>query len=388
MKIRSISLTALLAIAFFSACNKKEVKEKTTPQAVTVTKAITADVPLYSEFVGQVFGLKDIPIRARVEGFLLTKDFKEGFPVKKEQLLYTIDAQSYKADVATQKSLLAEATTRLTRAKNDLERIKPLAEVNAVSQSDLDRAVADKGTAEASVDAAKSLLESAEIQLSYCKVLSPMEGIIGTTKARVGEFVGRDPNPIILNTVSRIDTIRVQFSLTETDYLYFIRKITENKKKFKEDRNNNKGTIELILSDGSVHKQLGKLDFIDREVSASTGSIMLQASFANPDRIVRPGQFAKIRAKVETVKGAILVPQKAVTELQGTHILTVLLKGNIIKKRTVIVGSKVGDYWIIKEGIKEYDQIIYEGIQKVRNDMVVNPKMKQFVSQTNVLETK
>ena len=377
MKTRSIGLTALLTITLFSACNKKEVTKKAPLQGVTVTKSIKKDIPLYSEFVGQVYGLKDIPIRARVEGFLLSKQFREGFKVKKDQLLYTIDAQSYKADVATQAGVLAEAKTRLTQKKNDLQRIKPLAEAHAVSQSDLDAAVADKGAAQASVEAARASLQLSQIQLGYCEILSPMDGIIGTTKARVGEFVGKNPNPLILNTVSRIDTVRVQFSLTESDYLFLMRKVGENKEKFNENR-----------KDGSVHNHLGKLDFIDRQVNATTGSIMLQASFANPDLLIRPGQFAKIRGKVETVKDAILVPQKAVTELQGKHMITVVLKGNIIEKRTVKVGEKTGDFWIISEGLKENEQVVYEGIQKVRNKMEVKPVLKQFVSQTNVLEKK
>jgi membrane fusion protein (multidrug efflux system) len=385
MKTRPICLAAILTIALFSACTKKEEKKKQAPQAVTVTKAIKKDVALYSEFVGQVFGLKDIPIRARVEGFLLSINFKEGFAVKKDQLLYTIDAQSYNADVATQEGLLAETKTRLIQARNDLARIKPLAKVNAVSKSDLDAAIADKNAADAAVSAATASLELSKIQLSYCNVFSPMDGIIGKTKARVGEFVGKDPNPVILNTVSRVDTIRVQFSVTESDYLYIMRRANKTKQKRASER---KGTIELILSDGSLHDHFGVLDFIDREVNATTGSIMIQASFPNPDRLVRPGQFAKIRGKVETVKGAILVPQKAVSELQGVHILTVLTAGNIIKKRTVKTGSKLGDYWIIEEGIEEGDQVVYEGIQKVRNNMVVNPELKQFVSQTNVLDNK
>lgn len=390
MKLNQISLAALLIITLFSACKKKEVKKELPPQSVTVTKVLQQNVPLYNEFVGQIFGLKDIPIRSRVEGFLETINFQEGTNVKKDQLLYTVDDQPFQADVTTHEGLLTEAKTRLIQAENDLERIKPLAEVSAVSQSDLDAAIADRDAAKASVNAAKANLELSKIQLSYCKIYSPINGVIGRTKAREGEFVGKDPNPVILNTVSRLETVRVQFSLTESDYLGLMRELEQRKTRVDKVRSNDdsKPYLELILADGSTHTHKGIIDFIDREVNATTGSIMIQASFQNPGSILRPGQFAKIKAKVELVENAILVPQKAVAELQGKHIVTVLQKDNKIEKRTVKVGAKYCDYWIINSGIKSTDQIIYEGFQKVRNDMIVTPIFKDFESQTNVLESK
>lgn len=387
MNFRYLCAVSLMTLSFFSSCNKKAGKKEQALQTVTTTKAIKKDIPLYSEFVGQVFGLKDIPIRTRVEGFLESINFKEGFPVKKGQLLYTVDPQSYQADVATQQGYLAEAKTRLIQATNDLERIKPLAEVNAVSKSDLDAAIADKGAAQAAVEAAQAGLKNTQIQLGYCRIISPINGIIGKTQARIGEFVGKMPNPVILNTVSTIETVRVQFSLTESDYLLIMRDLIKEHP-IQENTRENRKEIELILADGSVHNHKGQIDFIDREVNSTTGSIMLQASFPNPEKVIRPGQFAKVRAEIELVKGAILVPQKAVAELQGKHIVTVITKDNKVEKRTVKVGQKVGDFWIIKEGIKENDHIVYEGMQKVRKGMAVNPKLKQFVSQTNILENK
>jgi len=388
MNIRLISLTALLTIVLFSACKKKEAKKEIPPQSVTITNVIEQDIPIYSEYVGQVYGLQDIPIRARVQGFLKTIDFREGFPVKKKQLLYTIDPTQYQADVATQEGVLAEARTRLTQAINELQRIEPLAKVNAVSQSDLDAAIADKGAAQASVEAARALLDLAKIELGYCQLYSPIDGVIGKTKAREGEFVGKDPNPVILNTVSRLDSIRVQFSLTESDYLSLMRKINKDKGQTYKERKKGKGSLELLLSDGSTHAFLGTLDFIDRDVNTTTGSIMLQASFPNPNGLVRPGQFAKVRGRSEIIENALLVPQKAVTELQGKHTLTVIVDGNKIDKRSVKVGPKVGDYWIITSGLKANEQVVYEGIQKVREGMTVSPNLKEFISQTDVLEKK
>ena len=385
MYFRSSILIALASLSLFSC------KEKTPPKvpltSVTVTDVIQKDVPLFSEFVGQVYGLKDIPIRARVEGFLETIDFKEGRSVKKGQLLYTIDSQPFMASVATEEGKLASAKTELIRAQNDLERIRPLAEANAVSKSDLDAAIADEGGARAAVSAAAANVRLAKIEMGYCRIYSPLNGVIGKTQAREGEFVGKDPNPVILNTVSRIESVRVQFFLTESEYLKLMRAFV------KEGGESTKGKkeedfLELILSDGSVHSEKGKIDFIDREVDASTGSILLQASFKNPNGIVRPGQFARIRANVGIAKDAILVPQKAIKELQGKFSVTVLLKDNKVESRAVETGDKIGDYWIVTEGLEKSDKIIYEGIQKVRNGMQVDPKFKTFESQTNVLESK
>lgn len=385
LSIFNYSLLGALFLSVFACQEKKQTPPP--PTGVTVTKVIQKDVPIYQEFVGQTYGIKDIPIRARVNGFLKSINFKEGNTVKKGQLLYTVDQQPFLANVGTQKGLLAEKKTQLVRAQNDLERIRPLAERKAVSQSDLDAAIADEGAARASVEAAQSNLDLANIELGYCNIYSPIDGVIGRTEAREGEFVGKSPNPVILNTVSRIETIRVQFSLTESDYLIVMRELVKDRKMGSNTRNKEKN-LDLILSDGSVHNHKGELNFIDREVNSNTGSIMIQASFPNPEGILRPGQFAKVRAEIERVKNAILIPQKAVYELQGKFSVTVLKEDNTVEKIDVTVGSKYGDYWIIKDGIKPTDKVVYEGFQKVRNGMKVTPSMKEFESQTDVLEKK
>jgi len=388
MYFRSTILILVASLCLFSC------KEKPVPKApltsVTVTEVIQQDVPLFSEFVGQVYGLKDIPIRARVEGFLETINFKEGRSVKKDQLLYTIDSQPFMANVATEEGKLASAKTELIRAQNDLERIRPLAKANAVSKSDLDAAIADEGAAKAGVDAALANLRLAKIEMGYCNIYSPINGVIGKTQAREGEFVGKDPNPVILNTVSRIESVRVQFFLTESEYLKLMRTfIKEGGEASERDKKTNaEKFLELILSDGSIHTEKGNIDFIDREVDASTGSILLQASFKNPNGIIRPGQFARIRANVGIEKNAILVPQKAIKELQGKFSISVLLKGNKVESRSIETGEKIGDYWIVTKGLQKGDKVIYEGAQKVRNGMQVNPKFKTFESQTNALEKK
>ncbi len=232
---------------------------------------------IYQEFVGQVYGLKDISIRARVEGFLEGIYFDEGRGVKKGQLLYTIESQPFEADVAAKMSLLAEAKIMFVNAESELNRIRPLAEINAVSQSDLDAAVARFEASQASVEAAEANLRAAQIQLSYTKIKAPISGIIGKTKAKVGDFVGREPNPVILNVVSRIDVILVEFFLTESEYLIVAREWNKNKELEEVERE--EPYLELILSDGSIHNHKGIVEFIDREVDPTTGSILLQASF-------------------------------------------------------------------------------------------------------------
>jgi len=217
-------LTGTLLAFTLSSCKEKQQVEAPPPE-IKVVKVIQKDTPIYKEFVGQMYGLKDIPIRARVEGFLEKIYFDEGMRVYKGQLLYSVDPEPFLADVAAEKSKLAEAKTLLVNAENELARYKPLAEINAVSQSDLDAAQASRDAAVAGVDAAKANLKLSEIRLGYAQIYSPIQGVIGKTEAREGEFVGKNPNPVILNTVSRIDTMRVQFFLTEAEYLTLIKEV-------------------------------------------------------------------------------------------------------------------------------------------------------------------
>jgi len=265
-------------------------------------------VPIYQDFVGQVYGQYDIPIRARVSGFLDAIHFDEGRWVKKGQLLYTVDPDPLEAEVAVEMSNLAEAKTELAKAESDLGRIKPLAKINAVSKSDLDAAQAQYDAAVANVQAVESSVRIANINLSYSWIKSPITGLIGKTEAKVGEFVGQDPNPVILNTVSTIDTVHVEFYLVESDYLgiarNFIASVKEEKDANYIKEENKKGQLKLILSDGSTFKYEGKVKFVDREVNPETGSLLIQTSFPNPDELLRPGQYAKVRARMSVIKNS------------------------------------------------------------------------------------
>jgi membrane fusion protein (multidrug efflux system) len=265
---------------------------------------------------------------------------------------------------------VAEEKTMLAKAKGDLDRIKPLAEINAVSKSDLDEAVAAYEARISSLEAARATLRAAKIELGYTKIYSPIDGIIGKSQAKVGDFVGRDPNPVILNTVSQVDTILVTFFITETQYLEIARHLAKPEP---EPVDSDDANLELILIDGSVYAHKGKPDFVDREVDTTTGAMLVQASFTNPERLLRPGQFVRVRARSRVVKDGILIPQRCVMELQGLHNVYVVNADNTAEIREITVGPKVGSNWLITAGLKPGERVVYEGLQKVRDGAAVKP---------------
>jgi len=373
MKKLEMIFLCLVSLSLFS-CMPNEETEQAPPPEVSVYEIKAREVPIYQELVGQVYGFKDIGISARVEGYLEGIHFQEGFPVKKGMLLYTLESQQFEADVAAKMSGVAAAETYTTESKTYLDRIKPLAKEKAVSQSDLDSAQAQYDVGLSQIKAAKANLRAANIQLGYTKIYSPISGIIGKTKAKVGDFVGRQPSPIILNTVSRIDTVLVQFFITESQYLLFMRRHMEqiDKGKFEDVE---KANLELILSDGSIYKHKGRADFVNREVDPQTGALLIQASFPNPDELLRPGQFAKVKGELEVVKEGILIPQRCLMELQGTFSVYVLGAENKVKMKEVKVGPEIESFWLIREGLKSGEKVVYEGLQKVKDGTVVEPKV-------------
>ena len=373
----------LIAIVFtVASCAEKKQGPPPTPE-IPVVEVIQKDVPIYRQYVGQVYGNSDIPIRARVAGFLEGIHFDEGLKVKKGQLLYSIDPSEYQSKVATQESYLAEAKTSLAKTKSDLDRIEPLAKINAVSKSDLDAARANYDASLAYVDAMESNLRFAEINLGYCWIKSPLDGVIGKTKARIGEFVGQDPNPVILNTVSTVDTVRVEFHLAEAQYIRLAREYG-NSTKAEEDITAAVPNIGLILADGSTFKYKGKIDFINREVDSQTGSLLVQTSFPNPDKLLKPGQYAKVVVKVENAKGGLLIPQRCVMELQGQYSVYIVNAENKVESRQIVAGESVGDMLIVKEGLQAGEKIVIDALQKVSSGLVVKPQVTVFESKTNL----
>jgi len=375
----TIWFLAVLTMLITLSCKQTDQAPPPPPE-IPVVLVKEQTVPIYQDFVGQIFGFKDIDIRARVEGFLVGMHFQEGGRVTKGQLLYSIDPQPFQARVAAQMSYVAEAKTMLVKAESDLARVRPLAEMNAVSKSDLDAAVASYEAAVSSLEAANANLESAKIELSYTKIYSPITGTIGKSQAKVGDFVGRYPNPVVLNTVSDIETVLVEFFLSENEYLRLSRRAFLNLKEGEKFQPNTEPNLDLILSDGSIHNHRGSLNFVDREVNPSTGSILIQASFPNPEKILRPGQFARVRAKIDEFENARIVPQSTVIEIQGEFNVFIVGDSSKVAMRQVEVGPVYKDFRIINNGVELNDKVVFEGVQKIRSGMVVNPKITEYQS--------
>ncbi|MGB5250045.1 MAG: efflux RND transporter periplasmic adaptor subunit [Gammaproteobacteria bacterium] len=340
---------------------------------IPVVEVVQRDVPIVGEFVGQTRGSVDIPISARVAGFLESIDFLEGRYVEEGDLLYTIDDNELQSKVAEARGYVAEATTMLAKAASDLDRIRPLAEMKAVSQQDLDSAVAQYEAAQGALTAANAQLEQARIELSYSRIYAPTSGFIGISAAKVGGFVGVAPNPVVLNYVSKIDPIRVQFSVNEREYLRYARKFSEARSRITRDEDDT--ALELILADGSVHPQPGHVVSAEAAINPSTGTLMLEADFPNPKDIVIAGQFARVRAILDTRMDALLVPQRAVSELQGNFRVFVVDQNNTVSIREVKPGPTVDRMWVIDSGLEPGERVAVEGLLRMTGGMVVNPKL-------------
>jgi membrane fusion protein (multidrug efflux system) len=351
----------LLGVALGAACHREELAAAPPPPPqVKVAQVLQRDVPVYVEAIGEMRGNTEIEIRARVEGFIEKVEYQEGSLVEKDQLLYTIDSRPFRAALANTKATLAQSEAQLARAHQDVARYEPLVAKNAISRQDYETAVALEKAASASVDAQKAVVEQSEIDLSYTKVTAPEAGLAGRTEVYAGTLVGRGSSTLLTH-ISRIDPIHVRFSFPEKDYLEYARKRGSGV----DPAAGSKIPFELLMGDGSVHGSGGKLVFVDRSVDAQTGTIMAEAAFDNPGGILRPGQYARVRAVVTERKGAILVPQRAVQETQGTFNVMVVA-ADTVEQRPVVPAERVGSLWVIESGLKSGDKVIVEGLQKVR----------------------
>lgn len=363
------------AAAVLSACgteNTGDAGAKPT-LGVLVTQAQQKDVPLSIDMVGSTMGVQDVPIRARVEGFLESMDFPEGTFVKKGDLLYTIDAQPFQAKLVGAQSQLAAAQTNLIKAQSDLARIRPLAEMKAVSEQDLDSAVAQEAAARAGVRASEAQVELAEIELSYTRIMAPIDGLIGISEARPGEFVGREPNPVVLNVLSDIDPIRVRFSISEREYLILARTYqSDDGTQPKRARDESQRDLELILADDSVHPHKGLAIASSQSIDAATGTYSVEASFPNPENILLPGQFARVRARYQVLEDVVVIPRQSVSELQGLFRVYVVDSSGTVDVRTVSLGPQTGNEVVVENGIEAGETVIVEGIQKVRPGVTVS----------------
>ena len=386
MKKYTSKLAALLVFSGFltilPSCQQNEVREAPPPE-IEVVNVIVQDVPIMREFVGQAYGQLDIPIRARVDGFLQELAFNQGERVKKGQLLYKIDPQPFLAQEAAQEQRVAEAQTYLVNASNELNRYEPLVKINAVSQSDYDAALASKEAAEASLKAAEANLRLARINLGYTVIRSPIDGLIGKTEADLGEYVGKEPNPVILNTVSQIRNVRIRFFLPETDYIALARQVDIREAQKRPEERERRLNVELKLADGTLYEERGYIDYINRNVDASTGSMLVQARFPNPNDILRPGMYTKVRIEIANAENANLVPQRCVIELQGQYSVYIVDESNVVSARQVKATQRIGDLWLIEEGLSPDDKVVITGLQKVAAGVTVNPTLVDFESKAN-----
>jgi membrane fusion protein (multidrug efflux system) len=358
----------LYLILVTTACENSEPPPPPPPQIRTV-EVIQRDQPILIDMVGETRGSADIPIRARVEGVLLGMHFSEGRRVKKGDPLYTIDPMPFESQVVEAEGLLAESRTMLAKAKADLGRIRPLAEMGAVSQVDLDGAVAQFEAAQGSVQAAEARRELARIERSYTEIMSPIEGRIGISAARVGEFVGKSPNPVVLNFVSRTDPIRVRFSIDERRYLVLARRIAERGENA-EPRGDSWPGLELILADGTVHEHRGDTVATAAAIDPETGTFTMEADFPNPESLVLAGQFARVRAVAEVRKDALLVPQRSVSELQGLFRVYVVGEDGTVELRNVELGAKIDRLQIVETGLKADERVALD-VMRLRPGMKV-----------------
>lgn len=349
-------------LLLLSGC-KKEQKAAPQPSEVEVVTVAQKDVPIYSEYVGTADGLVNATIRAQVQGYLIKQNYKEGDLVRKGQILFEIDPRTFVAAVEQAKGQLAAQQARWDTATANLKRIKPLAALNAVSQKDLDDATGAEQAAHAAVIAAQAAVDKAELDLGFTKVTSLIDGIAGIAKAQIGNLVGPGAAEE-LTTVSTVNPIKVYAQISEQEYM----------KAMEKKRQATHMALELILTDGSIYPHKGEFAFADRQVDVQTGTIKVAALFANPNNLLRPGQFAKIRAMTDMKEGALLIPQRAVSEVQGRYMVAVVGPENKVDIRTVQVGEQIGSDRIISDGLKPGEKVVAEGIQKVKKDQPVAPK--------------
>lgn len=362
-------LIALLFFMPFLGCSKAGVHAEAPAPEVEVAPVVQQDVPIYTECISTLDGYVNAQIQPQVTGYLLKQNYQEGTTVHKGDVLFDIDPRPFEAALAEAQGQLAEAQARLGKTKLDVARDTPLAEQSAIPRAQLDNDIQANAAAEAQVAAANAQLEQARLNLGFTKVRSLIDGIAGLAKGQIGDLVGPTT---VLTTVSQVQPIKAYFAISEQEYLKLAERISavaEGRKRPGEKR-----TLELILSDGTIYPQRGWVVLADRQVDVKTGTIRLAGVFENPGSILRPGMFGRVRAVTDIDKGALLVPQRAVVETQGSYSVVVVDSDNKASIRPVKTGERVGKMWVVTEGIKPGEQVITEGLQKAKEGAPVQPK--------------
>jgi len=360
----------VLAAPLAAGCKKKEEAPPAAPPSVQVAPVVQKDVAVYSEWIGTLDGNVNAEIRPQIDGYVLKRVYNEGSLVHAGDTLFEIDPRDFQASYDQAKGNVSQYDATLANAKTTVARYTPLAKDKAISQQELDDAVTKERTAQANLESARAALERAKLNLGWTRVTSPIEGIAGVAKTQVGDLVGRTT---VMTTVSQVDPIRVFFNVSEQEYLAWVAKHGSPEKTLKSKDNLEKGPLELILADGSRYPHRGRAILLGREVDQKTGTIQIAGVFPNPGDLLRPGQYGKVRVAVAEKKGAILVPQRAVSELQGSYQVAVVGSDNKVAIKVVKTGGTDGNMFIIDEGLKPGDRVVVEGIQRVRSGMTVAP---------------
>jgi membrane fusion protein (multidrug efflux system) len=356
-----------VALLWFAGCKEKP-RPTPPPPVVEVATVTQADVPIYHDWIGTLDGLVNATIRAQVTGYLLTQTYREGDAIKKGDLLFEIDPRPFQAVLDQAKGELAQAEARLGKTELDVKRYAPLVKERAISQEEYDDAVQANMEAKAAVLSAQAQVEQAQLNLGFTRIVSPIDGIASIAKGQIGDLVG--PTTGELTTVSTVDPIKAYYSVTEQAYINFAKlflKENDRAARLKQLE------IKLIMADGTVYPETGHIYAPDRAIGPTTGALRLEALFPNPDYALRPGEFVRVRVKFDTKHGALLVPQRAVSELQGAYQVAVVGADNKIHIQPVTVGERSGSLWIIETGLEPGQRIVVEGIQKIREGALVNP---------------
>jgi membrane fusion protein (multidrug efflux system) len=371
MPLKPFAAISCLAFVFIStSCNQQKEEPKPIIPEVNIVTVGQKTVPIFSEYVGETYGQEDIQIQSRVDGWITGIYFKEGDLVQQGQLLYTIDDLPIKNKIDQAEAKLAEANTGKVKNKAELDRVEPLTAMHALSQRDLDAAKAAYQASISQVDAAEAALRNAKIELDYTKIKAPITGVIGISKALVGDYIGKLNTGSPLNTISSINNMRVRFSISEDEYLKFAKRKNSSDHKILQD----KLPVQLLLTDGSLYGETGTISLSNRQIDPATGSLLIQASFPNTQHLLRPGQYVKLRLQTDVFTDAILVPQQAVMQMQNIYQVFVVNDSNKVVPSIIKPGARVGSNWIVLQGVQAGTKIAIVGNAIVKPNIAINPK--------------
>lgn len=371
MTVRLALFLLPVTVVFVVGCGSPKAAPPIPSPEVEVASVIQKDVPIYSEWIATLDGYVNAQIQPQVTGYVIRQNYKEGSFVRQGQILFQIDSRPFQALVDQANAQLAQAEAQLGKTQMDVGRDTPLAKEGAIAQSQLDNDIQANRAAQATVKAAQAQVEQAKLNLEFTDVKSLVDGISGIAQVQIGNLV----NPTtILTSVSQINPIKAYFSISEQEYIHFAERINAETQK---ETPSNGPPFDLILADGSVYPHKGVGLLTNRQVDVSTGSIQIVCSFPNPQNFLRPGQFGRLRAAPDVRRGALLVPQKAVSELQGNYQLVIVSADNKASIRPVRVGSRVGPMWIVESGVKAGETVVVEGLMRVQNGATVKIKQAQ-----------